>query len=197
MKYTTSAFALLAFTFAPTLAHAHPGHTGHEVGGIGWGLLHPFTGLDHLLAMVAVGLWAVQLGGRALWLLPTAFVGTMCLGGALGMSGVALPMMEPMILASVLALGALIAFAVRLPLAASVAVVAASAFVHGQAHGIEMPANGSGVFTAAGFVLATAVLHGAGVLGGLGLQRLAQSRALRFAGAAIFAAAVLMGAGVL
>jgi urease accessory protein len=196
MKYTR-ALALLAFTLAPTLAHAHPGHGGHEIGGIGWGLLHPFTGVDHLLAMVAVGLWAVQLGGRARWLLPMTFVGMMGVGGALGMSGVALPLLEPMLLASVLALGALIAFAVRLPLSACASVVALSALFHGQAHGAEMPAGASGLLTAAGFVLATAFLHGAGVAGGLGLQRLAQSRGLRFAGAAIFAAAILMGAGVL
>jgi len=197
MKYTR-ALALLAFTLTPTLAHAHPGHAGHdEVGGIGWGLMHPFTGLDHLLAMVAVGLWAVQLGGRALWALPAAFVGTMCLGGLMGMNGAVLPLVEPMILTSVLALGALIAFTVRLPLAACAGVVALSALFHGQAHGAEMPVGASGWMTALGFVAATTALHVTGVLGGLGLQKFAQSRAVRVAGAAIFAAAVLMGAGIL
>src|SRR5687767_15457481 len=92
--------ALLAL-FAGT-ASAHPGHAGHEITGVGWGLAHPFTGLDHLLAMIAVGLWAAQIGGRALWLLPLSFVTSMAVGGALGMSGMALPQVEPLILGSVL-----------------------------------------------------------------------------------------------
>lgn len=196
MKHTRT-LALLAFALVPSLAQAHPGHAGHDITGIGWGLAHPFTGLDHLLAMVAVGLWAVQLRGRALWALPLTFVGAMSLGGALGMAGVAMPAVEPFLLISVLALGALIAFAVRLPLLAAMGVVALSALFHGQAHGTEMPAGANGWLTAGGFVLATTLLHTAGVVGGLGLQRLAESRALRVAGAAIFAAAVLLGAGVL
>jgi urease accessory protein len=184
-------------TLAPTLAHAHPGHAGHDAGGIGWGLLHPFTGLDHLLAMVAVGLWAVQIGGRALWALPAAFLGAMVAGGALGLAGVQMPLVEPMILGSVLALGALLAFAVRLPLSVSAAIVALGAFFHGQAHGLEMTAGANGWLTALGVVLATAFLHAAGVAAGLGLQSLARQRALRFAGATIFAAALLLGAGLL
>ena len=185
--------ALLA-TFAGTV-NAHPGHAGHEVGGIGWGLAHPFTGLDHLLAMVAVGLWAVQLGGRALWMLPLGFVSAMAVGGAFGMSGVVLPQVEPMILGSALVLGAAVAMAVRLPIAASVAIVAASAFFHGQAHGAEMPAGANGWMTVVGFVLATAALHGAGVGGGKMLQRVATQRAVRACGVAIFAVAVLMSLG--
>lgn len=196
MKYTRS-LLLLAFIFAPALAHAHPGHAGHEAGGIGWGLMHPFTGLDHLLAMVAVGLWAVQLGGRARWALPAAFVGAMTLGSALGMGGAVLPLVEPMILASALVLGALVAFSVRLPLLASVAVVALGAVFHGHAHGAEIPAASSGWLTALGFVSSTAALHVAGIVGGLALQRLAKSRAVRAAGATIFTVAVLLGAGLI
>jgi len=188
----------LAFALAlvPTLAHAHPGH-GATTGGVGWGLAHPFSGLDHILAMIAVGLWAVQLGKRALWLLPLSFVCSMAAGAALGMGGVRLPFVEPVILASVIGLGALVAFATRLPLGASAALVAVAALFHGQAHGSEMPANASGLLTAAGFILATAALHAAGIALGLTLQRTAQQRTLRLAGAAIFSTAILLALGAL
>ena len=174
----------LALCLVPALAHAHPGH-GTETGGIGWGIVHPFTGLDHILAMVAVGLWAVQLGKRALWLLPAAFVSAMTVGAALGMGGVRLPFVEPAILASVIGLGAFVAFAARMPLGASAATVALAALFHGQAHGSEMPVNASGLFTAIGFVLATAALHAAGIACGFTLQHTAQQRAIRAAGVAI------------
>ncbi len=186
----------LALALVPTLAHAHPGH-GAEVGGIGWGLAHPFTGLDHILAMVAVGLWAVQLGKRALWLLPLSFVGAMAAGAAMGMNGLRLPFVEPAILASVIGLGAVVAFAARLPLGASAAAVAVAALFHGQAHGSEIPANAAGFQTVMGFHLATALLHVLGVSGGLALQRIAQQRVIRAAGAAILSVAVLIGLGVL
>ena len=185
-----------ALALVPTLAHAHPGH-GATTGGVGWGLAHPFSGLDHILAMIAVGLWAVQLGKRALWLLPLSFVCSMVVGAALGMGGVRLPFVEPAILGSVIGLGALVAFATRLPLSASAALVSIAALFHGQAHGSEMPANASGLLTAAGFVLATATLHAAGIALGLTLQHTAQQRTLRLAGAAILSAAFLIGLGVL
>jgi urease accessory protein len=193
MKHTRLALAL---ALIPTLAHAHPGH-GAATGGIGWGLAHPFTGLDHILAMLAVGLWAVQLGKRALWVLPLTFATAMAAGAALGMGGVKMPFVEPAILSSAIGLGALVAFATRLPLGASAALVAITALFHGQAHGSEMPANASGLLTAAGFVLATAVLHTAGVAAGLTLRRIAQQRVIRAAGVAIFSAAILLGLGVL
>jgi urease accessory protein len=178
-------------------ASAHPGHAGHDAGGIGWGLVHPFTGLDHLLAMVAVGLWAVQLGGRAIWMLPLSFVSAMAVGGAFGMGGLVLPHMEPMILGSALLLGAMVATEARLLLSASVPVVAVIAFFHGQAHGAEMPVGANGWLTALGFVTATAVLHGIGVVGGKVLQQVATQRAVRACGAAIFAVAVLMVLGAI
>ncbi len=193
MKHARLAFAL---ALVPTLAHAHPGH-GATTGGIGWGFAHPFSGLDHILAMIAVGLWAVQLGKRALWLLPLSFVCSMAAGAALGMGGVRLPFVEPAILASVIGLGALVAFATRLPLGASAALVAVAALFHGQAHGAEMPANASGLLTASGFIIATALLHAAGVIGGLMLQGIAQQRIIRAAGVAIVSVAVLLGLGVL
>jgi len=126
----------LFFTLIPTLARAHPGH-GVEIGGIGWGLAHPFTGLDHVLAMIAVGLWASQIGGKARWLVPAAFVSVMGAGFLLAMAGFALPYVEPAILASVMGLGLLVALAVRLPAAGAAGVVGIFALFHGHAHGAE------------------------------------------------------------
>jgi urease accessory protein len=196
MKALTNSRLAIALALVPTLAHAHPGHA-HEIGGIGWGLAHPFTGLDHILAMVAVGLWAVQIGKRALWVLPLSFVSAMAVGAALGMSGVRLPFVEPAILASLVGLGAVIACAARLPLWASAAAVALAALFHGQAHGSEIPNGAAGFQTAIGFIAATALLHVCGVAGGLGLQRIAQHRVIRAAGAAIVSLAVLIGLGVI
>lgn len=175
-------------------ASAHPGHAGHEISGIDWGLAHPFTGLDHLLAMVAVGLWAVQMGGRALWALPLSFVTAMAFGGAFGMSGMVLPQVEPLVLGSALALGAMVAMAARLPLGVSAAIVAVSAFFHGQAHGVEIPATSQGI-TAFGFLISTVALHAAGIVGGMKLQQVATRRAVRACGFAIVVAAALMGLG--
>ena len=164
-------FRRLAFALTlsmPSLAHAHPGLG--STGGFSHGLAHPLLGLDHLCAMVAVGLWAAQLGGRARWLVPLAFVGVMALGGMLGMAAISIPFAEHGILASVLVLGALIAAAVRLPVGASAAIVGAFALFHGHAHGAEMPENTSGLLYALGFIVATTGLH----LGGTGLGSLAQ-----------------------
>jgi urease accessory protein len=149
-------------------------------------------GLDHLLAMLAIGLWAVQLGGRAVWIVPAAFVSVMALGGALGMTGANIPLVEQGILASVLILGLLVAAAVRLPLVASVAVVALFSLFHGFAHGAEMPASSQGLLYGAGFALATALLHASGIAAGVLTGRLSQSEWIRAAGGAIAAAAVLL-----
>src|SRR6266404_6118289 len=120
-------------------AHAHwvPG----DVHGFGSGFAHPLHGLDHVLAMIAVGLWAAQLGGRARWLVPASFVGVMALGGTLAMAGLRVPFLEAGILLSVLVLGILIAVAARFPLAGSMAIVGIFAFFHGHSHGMEMPVN--------------------------------------------------------
>jgi len=167
-------------------AGAAQAHTGHgPTAGFLHGFTHPLFGADHLLAMVAVGLWAAMAGGRSLWAVPAAFVGVMAIGGALGMAGVGLPGVEAMILASVVVLGALAAFRVALPVAAGMAVVGAFALFHGQAHGAEMPAGAGGLVYGAGFVLATAGLHGVGIA----VARLADAvdprRAARAGGAAI------------
>ncbi len=175
---------------APMLAHAHTG-VDHAAG-IAPGFVHPLGGLDHLLAMIAVGLWAAQMGGRARWVVPMAFVSLMAAGGALGMGGVHPPFVEPGIVGSVLVLGVLIASAARLPLAASAAIVGLFAIFHGSAHGAEMPASAPGLTYAAGFLAATALLHATGIGFGVLFQRLADGRAVRIAGAAIAACALYL-----
>jgi len=168
--------------FAPSLLNAHTG--AGPADGFSHGFAHPWGGWDHLLAMLAVGLWASQLGGRALWSVPCAFVGVMALGGLLGMAQLALPGIELGILASVLVLGVLVAAAARLPLAVSASIVGIFALFHGLAHGLEMPAGSSGAGYALGFVLATLLVHALGLALGLGFQRLAQPGLVRLAGAA-------------
>jgi urease accessory protein len=144
-----------------------------------------------------VGLWAAQHGGRATLLLPAAFVLSMVLGALLGGAGLALPGVEAGIVASVLVLGALVAAAVRVRAGVGVAVVALFALLHGHAHGTEMPATASGLAYGAGFVLATAALHGAGLLAALGLRRARGARGtplVRLAGAAIGVAGLALTA---
>lgn len=155
----------LAATLAATPALAHPG----AAGGFAAGIAHPLSGADHLLAMVAVGLWAGLCGGRAMGLLPSAFVGAMTLGFSLALAGLVLPGVEPMILASVIVLGALVALAVRMELRVATALVALFGLFHGWAHGAE--AGGAALAFAPGFVLATVLLHAAGV--GLGRSAMA------------------------
>jgi urease accessory protein len=192
MKKSTTASALLvsALTLIPTLAHAHPGHGS----GFATGVTHPLTGLDHALAMVAVGLWAAQLGGRARWAVPAAFVGVMMAGSALGMTGVTMPMVDSAILCSMMILGLLVTSAVRVPLAASVAIVGAFAAVHGLAHGMEIPATASGIGYTGGFALSTAALHGVGLAFGAMLQRAAATGWVRVAGAAVALTGAMLAA---
>lgn len=149
------------------------------------GFSHPLSGLDHLLAMIAVGLWATQLGNRALWLVPLTFVLTMALGGLLGFAGLPLPMVEFGIAGSVLILGGLIALASRLPLVASMALVGLFALFHGYSHGTEMAVNASAGLYSIGFMLTTALLHGIGIGIGWLAQRKLPSPALRLGGAFI------------
>lgn len=163
--------ASLAASTMPAFAHLDPAEHGSLLAGF----THPLSGLDHILVMVAVGLWAAQIGGRALWVVPSAFVGTMALGFALAMAGVHLPFVEPAILASVVALGLLVAMAVRMETAACAAVVGIFALFHGYAHGGELGAAGALPFSA-GFVVATALLHIAGIGLGLGIGRLSSGR---------------------
>jgi len=153
---------------APALAHTGAG-ARHD---LTHGFLHPLGGLDHVLAMVAVGLYAAQLGGRALWLLPAAFVGTMIVGGLLGYAGVPVPMVEQGIGISVVAMGLAIAAGLQLPTLVATALVGLFALVHGHAHGAEGTGLTSFLSYAAGFVAATAILHAVGIGLGLALDRL-------------------------
>lgn len=176
---------------APTAAFAHPGHG--ETSSFLAGVQHPLSGLDHITAMLAVGLLAALKGGRALWLWPLTFIGLMAAGGALGMTQVALPLVEPAILASVIVLGLLVAFAVNLPTWLGALVIGISALFHGHAHGMEAQAGlDGGLGYMAGFVLATAALHLAGIGAVLGLRSASLQPVVRVAGAAC----VLVGAGL-
>ncbi len=182
MKYIIRNILILALVAIPVPAFAHVGIG--ETSAFMAGIVHPLSGYDHLLAMVAVGLWAGLRGEKALWLWPLAFVGSMVLGGVMGMNGIALPFVEQGILASVMALGLLVAFAVRAPLAVGAMVIGAAGLLHGFAHGAEAPLTGGGENYALGFVLATAALHGAGVFATLGALRLRKPILIRAAGLA-------------
>ena len=195
MRRTLLATALV---LAPTLAFAHPGLPGHTHD-LATGFAHPFSGLDHILAMVAVGLLAAQLGGRALWLVPASFVAMMAVAGLAGMSGIALPLTETGIALSIIVLGGAVALRLALPVAGAMALVGFFAIFHGYAHGLETPETASGLLYGLGFVAATAVLHGIGIGLGLTIGRLdgAFGRNLvRVAGslAALIGAVMLIGA---
>jgi urease accessory protein len=191
----TRALLTAALAFAPTFASAHTGVS--EAHGALHGFVHPIGGLDHVLAMVAVGIFATQLGGRALWLLPASFLAAMVAGGALAMAGIKLPLVETAIALSVVALGAVICLKIALPIAGAVALVAGAALFHGYAHGAEMPAAMSGIAYGLGFVAATALLHMAGIAIGLAINYIgaASSKIVRGAGGAIAlaGAAILVG----
>jgi urease accessory protein len=174
--------AVLGTLLVPSLADAHIG-VG-PASGLAHGFAHPLTGLDHIAAMVAVGLWAAQRGGRAIWIVPLTFVTVMSVGGLLGAIGVFVPFVQPGIVASVFVLGLLIATAARLPLLASSLLVGLFAVFHGHAHGAEMPETVSGIVYGVGFVLATASLHGCGIGLGMLARRAGSPRLIRYAGGA-------------
>ena len=172
----------LVFMWSQTaLAHTQQG----EAAGFLSGLLHPLAGLDHVLAMVAVGLWGVQLGAPAIWLLPVAFPMVMAVGGMLGLMNVPLPGIEYGIAASAILLGAAVLFEIRPPLAVAALVVGVFAIFHGHAHGTELPPGQSALLYSLGFVMATGGLHAAGI--GIGtVHRWSWGRAvLRVAGAVV------------
>lgn len=168
---------------APAFAHA----TG-VAGGFESGLLHPVAGFDHLLAMFAVGVWGAQLGGKAVWSLPVTFPMMMAVGGALGMAGVAVGPVEIAIALSVVALGLAIAAAWRAPQAAALALVAVFALYHGHAHGTELPIAAEPVAYSIGFVIATGLIHLAGIGFGAVTRSLFDGWVARGAGALIAAA---------
>jgi urease accessory protein len=155
----------MAAAFLPTAALAHTG-VG-DTSGFLYGFAHPISGLDHILAMVMVGVFAWQLGGRALWLAPATFVLVMALGGLLGVAGIDVPYVETGIALSVVVLGAVVALGVKAPVAMAMGLVGLFAIFHGHAHGAEMPEDAGGVAYAAGFMIAAALLHATGI--GIGL----------------------------
>ncbi len=169
--------AAVTLAVSPASAHLAPGEHGSFLAGAS----HPFFGLDHVLAMVGVGLWAAMLGGPARLLVPAAFVGTMAAGFGLAMAGIRLPFVEPAILASVVVLGLVVAMSVRLPTAAGAALVGVFALFHGHAHGGELGAAAALPYLA-GFAASTALLHGAGLGLGLVASGMAGRIVTRFAG---------------
>jgi urease accessory protein len=179
--YTGLAALIAAVATGPSYAH-----TGiSETIGFWHGLTHPFTGMDHLLAMLAVGIWAAQLGGRATWLVPITFVSVMSISGVAAMGGAAPLLTEPGIVISVLLLGILIMTMIRLPLAVSAALVGVFAAFHGAAHGLEVPVAVSGAAYAVGFIAATAALHACGLAIGSRLAGVGRLNLIRYLGGAV------------
>ncbi len=157
------AMALLVGRASAVHAHVQQGQASGFLTRIG----HPVSGLDHVLAMIAVGLWGAQLGAPALWLLPVTFPMVMALGGMVGLLGVPLPGVEVGIAASAILLGLAVTSALRPPLAAAVALVGFFGIFHGHVHGTELPAGQSALLYSMGFVMATGCLHGVGIAVGL------------------------------
>ena len=160
-KFSGGCLAAILAILLPTVAFAHTG-VG-ETSGFMHGFGHPISGLDHILAMVMVGVFAWQLSGRALWLVPTSFVLMMAVGGALGVFGIDVPFVEVSIALSVIVLGMSVALGIKTPVVATMAVVGLFAIFHGHAHGAEMPEDAGGVAYVTGFMIATALLHVTGI----------------------------------
>ena len=178
-KLTMAALSLSA-ALIPSLAFAHPG--GDHVHGLLAGLEHPLFGIDHLLAMVAIGMIAARSGRIGFLVVPPAFVATMMAGAALGIAGIGLPSVETGIALSLVVFGAMVALARPLPLAVAASLAAVFGLFHGNAHGLEIPESAGGLAYAAGFVFATSTLHAAGALSALKLA--GRSGMVRAAGAA-------------
>jgi urease accessory protein len=184
----------LSLIALPTAAFAHTG--AGDTAGFLHGFAHPVGGLDHVLAMVAVGVFAVVLGGRAVWLVPLSFVGMMAVGFLLGIGQVDVPFVELGIALSSVVIGGVAALGRPMPVVAAMALVGGFAIFHGHAHGAEMPADAAGLTYALGFITATALLHAAGILAAMGVARLVgkYGRAVAQVASGLFA---LAGVGVL
>ena len=190
---------MLAGLFVLATAIPASAHVGHgEAHDLLHGFMHPIGGLDHMLAMVAVGMLAALLGRRALWMVPASFMVMITVGAALAIAHLHLPFVEIGISLSVIAFGVAVALQLPLPTAAAMALVAVFAVFHGAAHGAEMPTDASGAIYAAGFLAATGLLHIVGIGLGTGLNRLASMRDAisRVAGGAIAIAGVFLAASV-
>ncbi len=171
MKQKFALLLLAVMACSPAWGHAEAG----QVSGFMSGFVHPVSGMDHVLAMVAVGLWGAQLGNPALWLLPVTFPLVMAFGGFLGLIGVPLPATEIGIALSGIMLGLMVATQARPPLWSAIFLVAVFAIFHGHAHGTELPEGASGLTYSIGFVMATGLLHASGIAIGL-LQRWPQGK---------------------
>jgi len=197
-SYARRAAAALPLLLGMSAAYGHPGHDPVQAAdsvsaSLAAGLLHPPTGLDHLCAMVVLGVWSAMTA-RRVWLAPLAFALVLLAGALLGLAGLPLPAVEPMIAASLLVLGLLTAARLRLPEFAGAAVAALFALFHGHAHGGELPAGALALPYVAGFMIATVALHCAGIAGGLALRR-AHAWAARAlgTGVALYGAVLLAG----
>jgi urease accessory protein len=190
---TLARLGLVASVLAPATAYAHTGIG--EASGFVHGFTHPVGGLDHILAMVAVGTFAAVMGGRAMWLVPTAFVAMMAFGGYMGVEGIELPLVEIGIAGSVVVLGLAVALRWSPPVVVAMGLVGVFAIFHGHAHGAEMPLDASGLGYAVGFMLATALLHAIGIALGLVAGRIGRGSLL--ASRAFGGAIALAGVGIL
>lgn len=159
MRFILIFIGLTAALISPAIAHP----SSASAASFSAGVAHPFSGLDHIAVMVAVGLWAALKGDRALWVWPMTFIGVMLFGGVLGMAHVALPFVEPGILVSVVALGLAVALAIDLPITVGAAIIGIFALLHGHAHGTEVADTINGFEYMAGFAVATATLHALGI----------------------------------
>jgi urease accessory protein len=185
---TTTAGFWFVLAMWPVMASAHV--QSGEAGGFLTGLSHPVSGLDHVLAMIAVGLWGAQLGSPALWLLPVAFPMMMACGGMMGLMGIPVPGVEVGIALSAIVLGVMVLAEAKPPLGVAIAIVAFFAIFHGHAHGTELPEGQSGLLYSIGFVMATGCLHGVGIAIGLVHRWAAGKVALRIAGACVALAGI-------
>jgi len=195
MKRAAVTAFVVFFVFAPAAALAHPGHDG--AGGLLQGFVHPVTGVDHVLAMIAVGLLAAQYGGRALWVVPTGFLVAMAAAGAVGMAGIPVQVVEAGIGLSIIVLGLMIALQIKPSTLVAMMVAVFFALFHGYAHGSEMPNGLAGLSFAAGLLVATALLLGTVV--GLGLllqQRTLSRRLIQACGAAMAVVGIAVLASV-
>ena len=183
MKRVPHLAVAAAMVLMPGVAVAHTG-VG-DTSGFSHGFVHPLSGIDHLLAMMMVGVFAWQLGGRALWLAPLTFILVMALGGALGVAGLAIPFVETGIALSVIVLGAAVAFRINVPAATAIAFVGLFAIFHGHAHGTEMPENTAGFTYGLGFMVATAALHLAGIGLGFFIGRIGGPALVRVTGGVV------------
>jgi urease accessory protein len=182
-QFTVSSLLGLALVLAQSIASAHE-ETGQAAGFLA-GLHHPVSGLDHVLAMIAVGLWGAVLGQPAIWVLPVAFPMVMAFGGLMGLLGIPLPGVEVGIALSAIVLGAMVLMEIRPPLWLAALLVAFFAVFHGHAHGRELPEGTSALLYSLGFVIATGLLHAVGILIGVAHRWAAGRQLVRAAGAGV------------